>query len=91
MMHSRIVTDNSTEMLQIVASLTDNSRGVIYNRNMFIVQATGEPNRENMEHNEARYRVGNIKGTDVTCKCSNRLKRLARDKPFSSWPNFSKK
>jgi hypothetical protein len=32
--------DNSTVMLQIVASFTDDSRGVIYNRNMFIVQAT---------------------------------------------------
>jgi hypothetical protein len=28
-------------MLQIVAPLTDNSRGVIYNRNIFIEQATG--------------------------------------------------
>ncbi len=27
-------------MLQIVASLTDYSRGIIYNSNMFIVQAT---------------------------------------------------
>ncbi len=27
-------------MLQIVASLTDDSRGVIYNGNMFIVQAS---------------------------------------------------
>ena len=27
-------------MLQIVASLTDNSRGIIYDRNMFFVQAT---------------------------------------------------
>ncbi len=29
-------------MLQILASLTDNSRGVIDNRNMFIVQTTGQ-------------------------------------------------
>ncbi len=28
-------------MLQIVAPLTEYSRGVIYDRNMFIVQATG--------------------------------------------------
>jgi hypothetical protein len=28
-------------MLQIVASLTDNSRGIIYNHNVFIIQATG--------------------------------------------------
>jgi hypothetical protein len=36
---SRIAIDNSRVTLQIVASLTDNSRGVIYDRNMFIVQA----------------------------------------------------
>ncbi len=29
-------------MLQIVASLIDAARGVIYNRHMFIVQATGQ-------------------------------------------------
>ncbi len=29
---------NSRVMLQIVASLTDDSKGVIYNCNMFIVQ-----------------------------------------------------
>ncbi len=28
-------------MLQIVASLTDDSRGIIYNCHMFILQATG--------------------------------------------------
>jgi hypothetical protein len=27
-------------MLQLMASLTDNSRGIIYDHNMFIVQAT---------------------------------------------------
>ncbi len=37
---SRIIIDNSIVMLKIVASLTDNSRGVIYDCNMFIVQAT---------------------------------------------------
>jgi hypothetical protein len=37
---SRIVTDDSRAMLQIVASLTDDSVGIIYNCNMFIVQAT---------------------------------------------------
>ncbi len=39
---SKIIIDNSRMMLQIVASLTDNSRGVIYiyNRNMFIAKAT---------------------------------------------------
>ncbi len=38
--NSRIKIDNSRVTLQIVASLTDNSRGVIHNCNMFIVQAT---------------------------------------------------
>ncbi len=38
---SRIVIDDSRVMLQIVASLTDNSRGIIYDCNMFIVQGTG--------------------------------------------------
>ncbi len=37
---SRIVIDDSWVALQIVASLTDDSRGVIYDCNMFIVQAT---------------------------------------------------
>ncbi len=30
-------------MLQIVASLTGNSRGIIYDCNIFIIQATGLP------------------------------------------------
>ncbi len=38
---SRIIIDDSRVKLQIVASLIDDSRGVIYNCNMFIVQATG--------------------------------------------------
>ncbi len=38
---SNIVIDDSRVTLQIVASLTDNSRGVIYYCNVFIVQATG--------------------------------------------------
>jgi hypothetical protein len=37
---SRIIIDDSRVMLQIVASLTDDSRGVIYNHNMFLVLAT---------------------------------------------------
>jgi hypothetical protein len=36
---SSILIDNSKVMLQIVASLTDSSRGIIYNGNMFTVQA----------------------------------------------------
>jgi hypothetical protein len=38
---SRIIINSSRMMLQIVASLTDDSTGVTYNHNMFIVQATG--------------------------------------------------
>jgi hypothetical protein len=38
---SRIVIDESRLMLQIVASLTDDSKGVIYNYSMFIIQVTG--------------------------------------------------
>ena len=36
---SRIVIDDSRVMLQIVASLTEDSRGIKYNSNMFIVHA----------------------------------------------------
>ncbi len=36
---SRIVIDDSRVRFQIVASLTDDSKGIIYNRNMFRVQA----------------------------------------------------
>jgi hypothetical protein len=36
---SRIVIDDCRMMLQIVASLTDNSKGIIYNGNMLKVQA----------------------------------------------------
>ena len=38
---SMILNNNSRMMLKIVESLYDNSRGVIYNSNMFIVQTTG--------------------------------------------------
>jgi hypothetical protein len=37
---SRIIIDDSRASLQKVAPLTDDSRGIIYNCNMFIVQAT---------------------------------------------------
>ncbi len=36
-----MVIEDSRVMLQIVASLTDDLRGVIYNHSMFIVQAAG--------------------------------------------------
>jgi hypothetical protein len=35
--------DSSGVVLQIVMSLTDDSRGITYSRNMVIVQATGHP------------------------------------------------
>ena len=38
---SRIIIDDSRMMLQIVAALNDDPRGIIYDCNMFIVQATG--------------------------------------------------
>ncbi len=39
---STTVIDNSRVMLQIVISLTNDSKFIIYDCNMFIVQATGE-------------------------------------------------
>jgi hypothetical protein len=36
---SRIIIDNSIMLLQIVAPLTDDSKSIIYDLNMFIVQA----------------------------------------------------
>jgi hypothetical protein len=38
---SWVVIDNSRVMLQNVASLTDDPRGIIYNCNVFIAQGTG--------------------------------------------------
>ncbi len=40
---SRIAIGDSTSMLQIVASLADDSRGIIYDCNMFIAQAQINP------------------------------------------------
>jgi hypothetical protein len=37
----RIIIDDTRVTLPIVASLTDNSRGVIYTRNVFIILAYG--------------------------------------------------
>jgi len=37
---SGIIIDHSRVTLLIVASITDNSKGIIYNHNMFIEQAT---------------------------------------------------
>ncbi len=38
---SMIIIDDSRLMLQIVASHTDDSWGIIYDQNVFIVQVTG--------------------------------------------------
>jgi len=47
---SKIIIDDSRAMLQIVASLTDDSRGIIYTRNMFIVQATRAKTECSLKH-----------------------------------------
>jgi hypothetical protein len=39
--HFKIINDNSSIIIKFEASLTDNARIVIYDRHMFIVQATG--------------------------------------------------
>ncbi len=39
---SKLTIDDSGVILQIVASLTDDSRGVNYNHSMIIVQTTGQ-------------------------------------------------
>jgi hypothetical protein len=36
----RVINNAPRVTLQIVASLTDNSRSIIYDRNMFVAQAT---------------------------------------------------
>jgi hypothetical protein len=38
---SRSVVKDFRVMLQLVASLTNNSRGIIYDLNMFIIEFTG--------------------------------------------------
>ncbi len=45
---TRILIDDARVTLQIVASLIDDSRGIKYDRNMFIVQATGLPVKWNL-------------------------------------------
>ncbi len=49
----RIVIDYSRVMLQIVALVTDDSRGIIYDCNMFIVQATGVK----IDHHHTYYKT----------------------------------
>ncbi len=39
--HKTIVNDNSSVVNKLEALLTDDARGIIYNRRKFIIQATG--------------------------------------------------
>ncbi len=43
---SKILIDDFRVTFQIVVSLTDDSRGIIYNCNIFKVQATGLPGEQ---------------------------------------------
>ncbi len=45
-----IINDDSRVVSKLEASLTDNARVVIYDRHVFIVQATGEIPRINPGH-----------------------------------------
>ncbi len=59
---SGIVFDDSRVMLQIVVSLSDDSRGIIYDCNMFILQATGRGKYDiNMS-----FCLKNIASTDIS-------------------------
>jgi len=48
----RIVIDDSIVMFRIVVPLTDNYRGIIYNCDMFIEQATGDKSSCYFQHQE---------------------------------------
>ncbi len=54
---SRITIDNFRVTLQIVASLTDDSRGTTYDHNTFIAQTTGlvVEDKKGFEKNEIFY------------------------------------
>jgi hypothetical protein len=45
-----IVNDDSRVVNKLEASLTDNARVIIYDRHMFIVQATGQFQANSTEH-----------------------------------------
>jgi hypothetical protein len=60
---SRIIIDDFIVTLQIVASLTDNSRGIIYNCNRFIVEAEDNGNGNYLELIiERSSNIGILKG-----------------------------
>ncbi len=44
----RVIINAPLVMLQIVASLTNDLRGIIYDHNMFIVQAIGDCVKKNL-------------------------------------------
>jgi hypothetical protein len=50
---SKIIIDDSRVMIQIVASLTDYSRGVIYNCIMFIIRPLSW--RHDIQHNDTQH------------------------------------
>ncbi len=51
--HMTIVNDNSSIIIKWGSKLIDTARGVIYNRHMFIVQATSDRNRGGVDRAEA--------------------------------------
>jgi hypothetical protein len=82
---SRIVNDNSKATLQIAASLTDDSRGVIYNSNMFTVQATDLLRHELKDNTSGLFSDGptKLQTNDVTEELTIEG-RLEKQKPFLS-------
>jgi predicted kinase len=58
---AKVINDAPRVMLQIVSSLTDDSRGIIYDCNMFIVEAKEE-------EEEHRYKQKKIKSTAYNTK-----------------------
>ncbi len=55
---SRIIIDDSRVMLQILASLNDDSTDIIYNCNMFIVLTTGENIEQIFRHRHPLHSRG---------------------------------
>ncbi len=66
---SKIVIYKFRVTLQIVASLTDDSRGIIYNHDMFIVKAMGHKGLQ-------KHREGNTKGESFTVPLTSCLTGL---------------
>jgi hypothetical protein len=66
---SKIVIYKFRVTLQIVGSLTDDSRGIIYNHDMFIVKAIGHKGLH-------KHREGNTKGESITVPLTSCLTGL---------------